>query len=290
MGNRPPVDTNSNIGDIPLASHFGGMISEAFNSTAFENLIKSKGINTAIHMRHAYRAPEDHVDMENAYDENSQTGYIYYKPQLVSLIPTRISLEDRLMITNMGESGSMVATISSQYERSPNNRAPSGGGGARPNSGEDVYVRENDLIIMPFIYRIEKERVELSESRDPDLRGKRVLRTKHKAHGVDIIFDNTNRAYAEGEDFAVINNQIVFSDCADLDSTMFSVCYWARIIYKVSGALHSIRVLPSNSKGSGAFTRTNEYGPQQYQLAPSHISEYLYNFDIDQLTKCLMEG
>jgi hypothetical protein len=83
----------------------------------------------------------------------------------------------------------------------------------------------------------------------------------------------------EDADFVIVNGQIQWVDggrkpvFANGKGAILTVVYYATPIYIVQNLPHSLRLIPSNDQGHGAFPRDQVYAPQLLILKPSTILE-----------------
>jgi hypothetical protein len=238
-----------NLGPIPSQSPVA-----AFNEFQHESLINTKGLKV-LHYRHALPSGK-HV-LNGPHDINTQETshrkFRYYSPRMVHLVPTRFTLEERLMAQGIVKQGSILMNIAGRYADTV------------PEKDDVVYVRINDLIVFPTLTEMTEQNFEYNPNAPQ--------RLNNKVMGVDILFDN-DREYTEGVDFNIVNHMIEWVDGRQpKKGSILSCVLYVTPFYVISSLLHHLRVIPANASGHAGLPRSAIYAPQQFIAVPSHIME-----------------
>jgi hypothetical protein len=93
------------------------------------------------------------------------------------------------------------------------------------------------------------------------------MKLNYRVEGVKYLADSVRR-YEEGQDFAVVNGQILWlaagrrPSFANGKGAVMSIVYYMKPVYIVKNVPHSVRILPSNETGHGGLPREAMYAPQ----------------------------
>jgi len=246
---RPNLNSiNSTTGLVPVQYLLSQAPTAAFNEAGVANLIATKGFSGYHYMsapnpdRNAFGAPP------NPNTQASYSGRIYFDVRPLTIIPTQIKLEERLQVQGIYDVYSLVLNVSGQYTDT------------RPNSDNQVYLKHNDLIVPDFGITILAEQLLEYNPTGPQ-------RLNFNTVGVQYLADNIY-IYEQDTDFIVQNGMICWLDSgtkpkfADGKGAVLSCVYYTNPIFAVQALPHALRILPSNSAGSGALPREAVYAPQ----------------------------
>lgn len=259
MTGIPIQDINDTEGLSGIGPVAGEAVVAAFNADAVENLIQTKGV-TCFHYRSAF-AP-DRESVIAGVNVNSEAanafGVLFYEVRKLKLVPYSLKYRDQLQIDGVYGAGSCVLSVAGHYS---------------DGNQERVFITPRDLFILnPTITTQNKEIVEWPAGRS--------LKLKYRALGVDYLASVTTR-YEQNTDFIVCpegNIMWIDGQQAPKQGEILSVVYWFAPIYIVNDVPHSIRLLPSNPQGHGAFPRELKYAPQIVTCVQSHLSDHRIDF------------
>jgi hypothetical protein len=131
-----------------------------------------------------------------------------------------------------------------------------------------VYVRPRDLIVPnPDITEQTTELLEYNPAGD--------LRAKHRIKGVDYLASVTTR-YEYGPDFLITKDGIiqwVNGGNKPFPGQILTIVYWFSPVWVVSRVSHTLRFIPSNPQGHGAYPRQLYYAPQQVIVNQNHLQD-----------------
>ena len=251
---QPPInDINNNTGLIGIGPIPNQSPIASFQVDQIENLLRTKGI-LAYHYLHTPNPDREKVG--GPVSPNTQAaahrGYWYYKVRPFLLVPQAFKMEDRLMVQGIWGKGSVLMNVTGHYvDNEPNNI---------------VYVRNRDLIVLNRTVTTMTEQLFEYNPTGPQ-------RLNYKIHGVDFLADK-NYVYTEGIDFVIKNEMIEWIEgTRPAKDAVLTCVYYISPIYIVVGLPHSLRILPSNPQGHGAFPREAKYAPQQVVVQQSTIIE-----------------
>jgi hypothetical protein len=133
---------------------------------------------------------------------------------------------------------------------------------------ENVFVRERDLIVFNSdITDLTDQLIEYNPTGPQKLH--------HKALGIEHVRDSHGNIYTEGQDYGLSSQGTLIwlsgrrPTFQGGKGDILTVLYWFNPIYVVVQRPHTIRVLPSNDLGNGAFPRNKVYAPQLLTVRPS---------------------
>ena len=254
MSRKPLNDQNNTTGLIPLGPIPSDAPVAAFNNNLHESLIQTKGF-AAVHYKSALHPQKQEVNSPSKIKGNEviHRGLRYYDPRIVSIIPQRFSIEEKLMIQGGYKIGSTVINVGSYYLDD------------KPDKNNNVHIGLDDLILFPSLTFRYRQLFEYNPH-GPQ-------RLKYKVQGVDVLFDD-EVFYKEDVDFGIKNGMIVWlSGRRPKSKSVLSCNYYITPIYIVRDFLHHLRVIPANNYGYGGDTRNAIYAPQSFIVAPSHLRE-----------------
>lgn len=264
---RPPLsDTNNNKGSVGLGPIPGKAPVASFNRDLFQSLMETKGF-LAIHYKHAYNPDRESVNgPANLNTQAVHRGFRYYDPRPVRHVPQSFQLQDRLTVQGIYGIGSVVMNMALDYDDAgdPDNRFKE----------KIAHFASRDIIIFPSLTDISRQNFEYNPN-GPQ-------RLQHKAKGISLLSDK-NRDYVESRDFEIKDGLIVWLNgkrpgFSGGKGDVITCVYYYSPIYYVQNLLHSLRVIPSNPIGHGAFPREAVYAPQQLVCKPSEIVD---EFDLE---------
>lgn len=263
-------DTNSNsglagVGIIPPAAPVA-----SFNLPGIQSLIDTKGF-LAFHIRHAINPNRETVN--SGIDPSSPVSermYLYYDVRPIRIIPQNFGVRDQLAVQGVYDmSGGIIFNVSGNYLNGEQDR---------------VFVRQNDLILLnPTITELYQQIVEY--------KGEERIKLHYKAVDIDYLA-TSDRRFENGSD-VVVNSDgtISFTKNAQKpkagndaqNGAVLSIVYYKTPIYVVKNMPHSLRIIPSNDQGSGAFPRTAVYAPQLVIADNSIVRESNNYFDLPEV-------
>jgi hypothetical protein len=133
---------------------------------------------------------------------------------------------------------------------------------------ERVYITPRDLIVLNSTVTVQhKQLIEYNPNGD--------TRLKYKLKGVDYLASSSQR-FEDGVDFLISPEGTISwikSGKKPEPKEILSIVYWFSPIYIVNYVPHSLRLLPSNDLGHGAFPRELKYAPQLVVCTQSHLIE-----------------
>ena len=240
--------TNTVPGLLPLGALPPKAAVAAFNSTASNSLIETKGMPFIHYMsaplpdRNSFGAPP------NPNTQGAYTGRIYYDSRPLVCVPTNIHLEQRLQVQGLYGDHSAVLNPNGEYSDS------------RPGSDNNVYIRHNDLLVPDFGMTIPAEQLIEYNPTGPQ-------RLNFNVVGVQYLADS-ELIYEENTDFAIVDGMIVWLATGSKPAfnngqgAVLTCIYFTVPIFCVVDIPHALRVLPANPEGSGAIPRKTTYFPQ----------------------------
>ncbi|MEM4380557.1 MAG: hypothetical protein QXL01_07755, partial [Thermoplasmatales archaeon] len=190
---------------------------------------------------------------------NNQSAFwssiIYYSVRAVKIVPQQFRLEDTLTVQGIWGQGTTMFNIAGHY---------------LDGEKEGVHVSEHDLVVFNSnMTDLVRQKFEFNPNGPQQLH--------YKAISVDHLRDSHGNFYNEGVDFIVQNGKIVWLKNGrkpgfhNGKGDILSIVYWYNPIYIVVQRPHSLRVIPSNPQGHGAFPRDKVYAPQLLVVRPSTI-------------------
>lgn len=254
MSRKPLNDKNTTPGLVPLGPIPSDAPVAAFNTDLHESLLRTKGFK-AVHYRAALHPQKEEVNSPSKIknSEVAHRGFRYYSPRVVSIVPQRFSIEEKLMIQGGYKTGSTVINVSGYYLDEI------------PDESNVVHVNIDDLLVFPSLTYKHRQLFEYNAHG--------LQKLKYKVQGVDVLFDD-ERDYKDGVDFDVYNGKIRWlSGQRPKSKSVMSCNYYITPIYVVKDFIHHLRVIPANDVGYGGLTREAIYAPQQFVVAPSHLRE-----------------
>jgi len=255
---RPPIDDINttqgypNLGPIPSLAPVA-----SFNLSQIENLLLTKSF-LAYHYRHAPNPDRNALLAPvNPNEQAAHRGVRYYAVRPLGIVPYSFKLEERLQVQGIWGQGTVVFNVTGQYLDN--------------GTEKNTYIRERDIIVLnPTITTMTQQLVEYNPTGPQKL--------NYRVKGVDYLADDTN-VYQEGRDFQILNEQIVWVDgglkprVINGQPAVLTCVYFMTPIYIVQNLPHSLRIIPSNDSGHGAFPREAVYAPQLVIAKPSTIME-----------------
>lgn len=256
---RPPLNDRNNrsgligIGAIPAQSPVA-----SFQIDQIENLLQTKAF-LALHYRHAPNPNRE--TLGEGVNPNQQVstlrGVRYYSVRQLGVVPQQFKVEDRLSVQGLWGVGSVMMNMTGQYF---------------DGDQTNVYLRPKDLIVLPTLTTMVDQLVEFNPTGP--------IKLHYKVKGVDYISDATGRIYQEGLDFVIKAGLLYWRRTGrikpgfrDGKGDILTVVYFITPIYIVQNLPHSLRVIPSNPEGHGAFPRDATYAPQLVVAKPSTLVE-----------------
>lgn len=244
-------DTSGLIGVGPIPSHAPVA---AFQIDQIENLINTKGI-IAYHYRFAF-APNRNALIAGV-NVNSETankfGVLFHEVRELKLVPYSLPLRDQMQLDGLYSEGSCVLNVAGHYA---------------DGEKERVFVTPRDLIVLNSTVTVQhKQLVDYNPNGD--------LRLKFRVKSVDYLASESVR-YEQEVDFIVTVDgtvQWISGGRRPKAGEVLSAVYWFSPIYIVNNVPHSLRLLPSNDAGHGAFPRHLKYAPQLVICRQSHLIE-----------------
>lgn len=249
---RPPLkDRNSRTGLIGLGTIPNQAPVASFQIDGIENLLQTKAFD-ALHYLHA-PLPDRHTlgAPANPNTQGAQRGVFYYDVRTLGVIPQQFKLEDRLTVQGLWGVGSVLMNVTGHY---------------RDGDLGSAHIRNRDLIVIPSLTDLTDQQVEYNPNGP--------MRLQYLVKGVDYLSDG-KVLYHEDADFVIQSGRICWTKDGrkpDLGAIMTIVYYYCPI-FIVSNKPHSLRIIPSNPEGHGAFPRDAVYAPQLLVLKPSTIAE-----------------
>jgi hypothetical protein len=255
--NRPIQDINDTTGMIGIGSMPDLSPVAAFQEQGVRNLIDTKGF-IAYHYRHTYNP--DRASIPAGVNVNSveanRYGVMFYDVRQVRVVCQNISMEHRLQSDSVYGFASAVVNVAGLYLDGDKGR---------------VYVRPRDLIVPnPDITEQTSELLEYNPNGE--------LRAKHRIKAVDYLASNTTR-YEQGPDFLITTEgtiQWVSTGNRPSGGTagkILTIVYWFSPVWIAARIPHTLRLLPSNPQGHGAYPRQLYYAPQQVIVNQNHLQD-----------------
>lgn len=258
MAKRPLLkDKNANPGLIGIGNMPNRAPVAGFNVGGIEDLITTKGF-LGIHYKHAYNPNREELNGPSVPNQQAaHRGLIYYDPRVLYHVPRGYKMEDELTAQAVFGKGGVLINPSGQYQDD--------------REDSQVHIRNHDLLVFPSLTDMTEQMFEYNPT-GPQ-------RLQYKVRGVDRLFDS-ERLYMQDRDFIVLDSGFIKwidggirPDFKNSKGAVLSIVYYYTPIYIVTNLLHSLRVIPSNSIGSGAYPRDAVYAPQQVYCMPSNITE-----------------
>lgn len=271
---RPSViDINDESGLIGLGPIPGLAPVASFNLSGIENLLDTKGF-VAWHYIHALNPDKESANgVVNPNTAAAQWGYGYFEIRPLKVVPQNFSLQHQLNAQGIWGLHTVLLNITGYYLDS------------KDGEKELVHASPNDLII------IDTERNGKNGVTEPvrqtfEYNPNGPMKLNFRIHGVKYLADK-NRRYIEGEDFAIVNGEIVFLPGGAKPSispkpAILSIVYYIRPVYIVKNVPHWLRILPTNSIGHGAIPREATYAPQLLVAQQAWLRHD--NYDIPDFT------
>ena len=243
---------------IPTGVYPPGPFSPAgvFSNDAHDNLLKSKGFK-AIHYRHALNPIRRTPDEGVLLDKMDMTGYRFYDPKELYIVPQNLSWEDSFMVHGVHGKHTMTINHTGKYT---------------DEAGERVFLRSGDLIVLegedtPLVMM--EDLIEYPPSG--------INRLRFPVYAVDYMADSTRR-YEEGTDFNVIDGEIIWSPSPLGTSkpgfgqpirnqpvlgsgTVLSCVYWTKPFLVVIDTPRVFRMVWSNTIANAGETSQAAYLP-----------------------------
>ena len=260
----PIQDMNSTpglagVGPIPDLAPVG-----AFQEQGVRNLIDSKGF-LAYHYRHCYSPDRNSLPagVNVASVEANRYGVMFYEVRKVRVVMQALSMEHRLQSDSVYGYASAVVNVNGVY---------------MDGAQERVYVRPRDLIVAnPTITEQTTELLEYSPTGD--------MRAKHRVLGVDYLASVTVR-FEQGPDFVITpEGTIHWTSTGNKPSPgqILTAVYWFSPVWVVTRVPHTLRLIPSNPEGNGAYPRKLYYAPQQIIVSQNHLQDPAEQVDFSGL-------
>ena len=243
----PFDDTNANsrtglhgVGPLPDKSPVA-----AFNPSAIENLLKTKGF-VAVHVRHAVDYSRESTSGGiNVAQDGKERPFIYYDARPILIVPQHFNLVEQLTVMSLSASETVAINVSGEYiDNNPERR---------------VFLRPGDLILLT----VSDLHTELRE-----YRGESPWLLQYRAKRVDYLASSSAGRLVEGVDFLLDSDgQVIFQNSTTGSRTpktgeLVSFVYERNPIWVVRSAQHNLRLIPGNSSGDGRQPRTGFYMPQ----------------------------
>jgi hypothetical protein len=253
---RPPMkDVNNTSGLIGLGNIPGLAPVASFNIDQINNLLDTKGF-MAWHYPHCLKPNKETIAGPVKPDQNaaSNRSVIFYSVRALKVVPQQFKVEDTLTVQGIWGQGTTMFNVSGHY---------------MDGEQENVFVRERDLIVFNSdITDLTDQLIEYNPT------GQQKLH--HKALGIEHVRDSHGNIYIEGQDYGLTNLGTIAwlkngkkPTFQNGKGDILTVMYWYNPIYVVVQRPHTIRVLPSNDLGNGAFPRNKVYAPQLLTVRPS---------------------
>lgn len=220
----------------------------SLNAAGLESLIQTKGFK-AIHVlsaplpdRHSFGAPP------NPSTQGAYAGRMYYDSRPLQIVPSSIKLEERLQVQGIYDVYSIIINVAGQYSDT------------RRGQSDQVYIKHNDLIIPDFGVTVLAEQLF-------EYNATGTQRLNFSVVGVQYLADG-DFVYEQDTDFIVKDGNIVWLPSGvkpkvNGDQGAVLTCvYYTSPIFCVQALPHTLRIIPSNSSGSGAQPREATYAPQ----------------------------
>lgn len=262
--NRPIQDINDTTGLIGIGPMADLAPVAAFQEQGVRNLIDTKGF-LAYHYRHCYSPDRNSLPAGvnvNSVEAN-RYGVMFYDVRQVKVVCQNISMEHRLQSDSVYGFASAVVNVAGLYLDGDKGR---------------VYVRPRDLIVPnPNITEQTTELLEFNPNGE--------LRAKHKIKGVDYLATNTTR-YEQGPDFLITLDgtiQWVSTGNRPSPNQILSIVYWFSPVWIATRIPHTLRLIPSNQQGHGAYPRQLYYAPQQVIVTQNHLQDAASQVDFSGL-------
>ncbi len=261
LSTRPPInDTNSTSGLVGLGPIPSQAPVTAFNLDQVKSLLLTKGAE-AFHYKCALNPDRESLEMGvNVNTKAASKGVVFYEVRKVKAVAQHISLNASLQIQSFYE------TQSAQMVNV--------GGNYLDGNKEPVFLKPLDMIVLAG-----NETVMAQQLLEYNPNGS--LRAKFPVVGVEVLFSKTIM-FRDGVDFQVgVEDGLIHwlpggrkPGFSNGKGEVLSLCSWIRPHWIVTSVPHSMRLIPSNSIGSGALPRELEYAPQQVVCTQSHLSDY----------------
>lgn len=263
MSDIPIEDLNSTsgfvgVGPIPDLAPVG-----AFQEQGVRNLIDTKGY-LAFHYRHCYSPDRNSLPAGvnvNSVEAN-RYGVMFYDIRAVKVVMQNLTMEHRLQSDSVYGFASAVVNVAGMY---------------LDGAQERVYVRPRDLIVAnPTITEQMTELIEFNPNGD--------TRLKHKVKGVDYCASVTTR-YEQGPDFEITPEGLVrwVGSSRPFPNQVLAFVYWFSPVWVVTRVPHTLRLIPSNPEGHGAYPRRLFYAPQQVIVTQNHLQDTAEQVDFSGL-------
>jgi hypothetical protein len=249
---RPPLkDRNYRTGLIGLGTIPNQAPVASFNIEGIENLLQTKAFD-ALHYVHA-PLPDRHTlgAPANPNTQGAQRGVFFYDVRTIGVVPQQFKLEDKLTVQGLWGVGSVLMNVTGHY---------------RDGDQGPAHIRNRDLIVIPSLTDLTDQQVEYNPTGP--------IRLQYLVKGVDYLSDG-KLLFHEDADFVIQNGRIAWTkDGRKPDQgAVLTIVYYHCPIFIVSSRPHSLRIIPSNPEGHGAFPRDAVYAPQLLVVKPSTIIE-----------------
>jgi hypothetical protein len=259
----PIAEMNSETGLAGIGSVPSLAPVASFNINAIQNLIDTKGYYL-YHYRHAFSP--DRQTLQAGVDVNSveanRYGVMFYEIRKLKAIMVSLPFEQRLQSDSVYGFASAVVNVSGVYA---------------DGLKERVYIRPKDLLIP--CANISEQTSELLE-----FNATGVLRAKHKIIEVNFLATKTDR-YEPNVDFFIQDGIIVWCNNGRKPkiAEVITVVYYFAPVWVATRVPHTLRIIPSNPQGHGAFPRQLMYAPQQVIVEQNHLQDLNVQVDFSGL-------
>jgi len=247
---RDLTDINSNTGLIGMGPIPGLAPVASFNIAAIENLLNTKGIKGL----HYKSAPNPNREtLQGGVDPNDRAalwGFRYYEVHQIMTVPQQFSLENRLNVQGVWGLSTVLLNVKGHYI---------------DGCQELMFASPHDLVVLTETVEGVGVTTEVKQLAEFNPTG--PIQLQYRIETIGYLADKTRR-YLEDQDFAIKDGKICWlpggkrPEMSGGNPAILSVVYYAKPIYIVQNVPHAIRILPSNSVGSGALPRKAGYAPQ----------------------------
>jgi hypothetical protein len=245
-------DYNKHTGLVGLPPHPSLAPVAAFNESAIENLIKTKGV-LAFHVRHAFdynrETEQAGIDVTR---EGIERPFLYYDIRPIRLVAQNLSFSESLTMASLAATGDVVFNLMGTYL----------------DVAQRAFLRPNDLIMLnPTVTDMHQEMTEY--------RGTVPWRFQYRVVRMDYLACRSAGRLEQDVDFTIDENgelRFVSGMKQPKIGEVVSAVYEYRPTYVVRTVPHVIRLLPSNTTG-GSSPRVAEFAPQLVLATRSNVRE-----------------